>query len=205
MGMAVTWKGRTVRTGIFKSPVLGKVMIRKLNLETDRQSDLRVHGGPDKAIYSYDFHDYVYWKETLERDLSPGAFGENLTTEGLQDRDVFVGDVLKMGEAVLQAVQPRLPCYKLGLRFEDDLMPKRFMQAKRWGIYFRVLQEGAVEAGDAIEFIDRDPQALSIADLAALVTEPDPQVIQRALSIPSLNESWRENLRKTLERKEFSG
>ncbi len=110
-----------------------------------------------------------------------------------------------MGEAVLQAVQPRLPCYKLGLRFEDDLMPKRFMQAKRWGIYFRVLEEGAVEAGDAIKFIDRDPQALSIADLAALVTEPDPQVIQRALSIPSLNESWRENLRQTLERKEFSG
>jgi MOSC domain-containing protein YiiM len=203
-GITVDWNGRKVHTGIFKSPVLGKVMIRKHNLETDRQSDLRVHGGPDKAIYSYDDQDYQYWKQTLQRELSPGAFGENLTTEGLSDRDVFVGDILKVGQAVLQAVQPRLPCYKLGIRFGDDFMPKRFMEAERWGIYFRVLEEGTVEAGDAIEFINRDPQAFSVADLASILSNPDAQKIERALAISSLTEGWRNSLIKISSRKELS-
>ena len=201
-GTTVNWNGRKIRTGIFKSPVLGKVMIRKDNLESDRQSDLRVHGGPDKAIYSYDDQDYQYWQKTLERALSPGAFGENLTTEGLTDREVFVGDILRVGQAVLQAVQPRLPCYKLGLRFDDESMPRRFTEAGRWGIYFRVLEEGVVEAGDTIEFLSRDPQAFSVANLVSVLENPEPEKIEQALRISSLNNRWREKLIRLTNRKE---
>ena len=195
-GKTVIWKGKPVRTSIFKTPVAGRINIGKLNVEGDLQSDLRVHGGPDKAVYSYDLQDYVWWREELKSELSPGGFGENLTTEGLSDHEVCVGDILKAGTAVLQAVQPRLPCYKLAVKFQDDLMPKRFMKAGRWGIYFRVLEEGAVEAGDTIQLVSSEPQRVRIADLAQIFTGAvtDRTLIRRALAIPSLVESWRNTL-----------
>jgi MOSC domain-containing protein YiiM len=201
MGKTVFWKGRSVVTGIFKTPVQGPVAVRKLNLDGDRQSDLTVHGGYDKAVYSYAREDYVWWKEKLGRELEPGAFGENLTTEGLNDREVFIGDVLRAGTAMLQVVQPRLPCYKLGIKFGDDLMPKKFMQAARWGIYFRVLEEGIVEAGDSVEFVNRDRQRVSVSELASLASPAhlDVSLLNRALGISSLNQDWQEMLE---ERKE---
>ncbi len=189
-----------LQTGIFKTPVSAPVMVRKLNLDGDRQSDLSVHGGPDKAVYSYDVEDYRYWKSELDRELSPGMFGENLTTEGLLDRNVCSGDVRVVGGAVLQAVQPRLPCYKLSVKFQDDQMPKRFVRAGRWGIYFRVIEEGIVRMGDSIAFASRDPRGVTIDALAqmAIGQAVDPELIRRALEVPCLAEGWRDSLQEKL-------
>jgi MOSC domain-containing protein YiiM len=195
-GQTVLWKGKEVRTSIFKTPVDGPVMIERLNVAGDRQSDLRVHGGLDKAVYSYDLQDYDWWRAELNKELTPGAFGENLTTDGVLDRTICVGDVVQVGSALLQASQPRLPCYKLGVKFEDELMPKRFMKARRWGIYFRVLQEGLVQADDEVTLITEEPQRVTIAQLAEMATTrtPDISLIERALAIPSLTESWKNAL-----------
>ncbi|MCI0415106.1 MOSC domain-containing protein [bacterium] len=203
MGKTVSWKGRTIETSIFKDPVTGRVAVGKTNVEGDRQSDLTVHGGPDKAVYSYALEDYLWWQAELNRALTPGAFGENLTTGGLEERNVFIGDVLRAGTAILQVVQPRLPCYKLGIKFGDDQMPKRFMKAARWGIYFRVLEEGTVESGDSIEFVSRDPQQISVPELAILASKDrfNLTLVDRALAIPSLNFEWREMLQANVEKR----
>ena len=194
LGKTVEWKGRTVQTGIFKARVQGPAMIRKLNLEGDRPSDLTVHGGVDKAIYSYDWEDYAWWIRTLGRNLDPGAFGENLTTEGVLDREISAGDVLRFGSAILQAVQPRLPCYKLSVKFDDDQMTKRFMQAERWGIYYRVLEEGTVKAGDTIEFVAKDPNRVRIADLPRMMAGDmvDEDLLRRAMAVEAIPVSWKE-------------
>jgi MOSC domain-containing protein YiiM len=195
-GETMVWKGNPVLTGIFKKPVVGRVKISELNVAGDRQCDLKVHGGYDRAVYSYDLQDYAWWRKELNRELSPGDFGENLTTEGLLDRDVCAGDIIRAGDAILQATLPRLPCYKLAMKFQDDLMPRRFVHAGRWGIYFRVLEEGTVEAGDAIEFVSREPQHVSIADLARFATGNTIDIgwVRRALAISSLVQSWRNKL-----------
>jgi len=192
-GKTVRWKGRTVETGIFKTAVNRRLAVGKLNLEGDRQSDLRVHGGTDKAVYSYDWEDYFWWNQALGRELEPGAFGENLTTEGVLDREIFVGDTLRMGTAILQAVQPRLPCYKLGLKFEDERMTSRFMEAERWGIYYRVLEEGSVQAADEIEILSRDPNHIKISDLPRMLAGEliDEDQIRRALAVQVMPEGWR--------------
>ncbi len=197
LGRTVVWKDRRVQTGIFKAPVPGPVMVRKLNVDGDRQSDLKVHGGPDKAVYSYDIQDYWFWESEMDRPLPHGMFGENLTTEGLLDREVCVGDVLNAGKTVLlQATQPRLPCYKLGIKFQDEGMVRRFTQAGRWGVYFRVLEEGLISAGDALTFVSRDPHQVTIDSLARISTgQPvDPELIRRALDVPSLTPRWRQKL-----------
>jgi len=202
-GRVVTWQGREVRTGIFKIPVDGPVKVSRNNIEGDQQSDLRVHGGYDKAIYAYAFEDYQWWTKELNRELEPGAFGENLTTEGLDDRSVHVGDIFRAGTVLFQAVQPRLPCYKLGIKFDDVKMPKRFVQAGRWGIYFRVLKEGTFEAGDSIELLESDSVKVSINDLASLAFgNEDTELAKKALRISSLNESWRESLTDALAKKD---
>lgn len=207
MGRTVNFNGGSLETGIFKVPVAGPVPVGKTNLQGDRQSDLEVHGGVDKAVYSYSMADLEWWRRELGReDLQPGAFGENLTTDGLDEKTVYLGDVLRVGTAVLQAVQPRLPCYKLGIKFGDQMMPKRFMRAARWGIYFRVLEEGFVEAGSPIEFMDRDPQRVSINDLASLVTHADGKedLVRRALAVSSLNRNWRAMLEEAIGREELA-
>jgi MOSC domain-containing protein YiiM len=201
MGKTVFWKGRTIETSIFKEPVVGRVAVGEINVEGDRQGDLTVHGGRDKAVYSYASENYLWWQSELKRELKPGAFGENLTTAGLEESSVLIGDVLRVGTAILQVVQPRLPCYKLGIKFEDDRMPKRFMKAARWGIYFRVLEEGTLESGDPIEFVSRDPHQVNISDLASLAStdKSNLSLIHRALAIPSLNLEWRTMLQEVVD------
>ena len=157
---------REVMTSIFKSPVGGPIMLRRLNLDGDRQSDLNVHGGKNKAVYAYPSEHYQYWREQLpEADLIWGNFGENLTTEGLREQDACIGDLYRIGAATVKVTQPRMPCFKLGIRFGREDMVKRFLASGRSGIYFAVIEEGAVNAGDVIEKIEAAPDAISIADI----------------------------------------
>src|SRR5213078_530292 len=152
----VTWRGEAITTGIFKEPVAGRVAVRALNLDGDRQADLTVHGGRDKAVYAYPAEHYAYWRAQLPGvELAHGAFGENLTTEGLLEDDVHVGDRFRVASAELIATQPRLPCYKLAARFQRADMVKRFLASRRTGFYFAVAREGEVAAGDAIERVAR--------------------------------------------------
>jgi MOSC domain-containing protein YiiM len=161
----VEWKGKTVTTGIFKEPVQGRIALRTLNLDGDRQADLRVHGGTRKAVYVYPSQHYADWRRELPgRALPWGMFGENLTSEGLVERDVHIGDVLRIGSAELLVTQPRMPCFKLGLKFGDDEIIRLFHQSRRSGFYLAVKKEGELGAGDAIEILKRDPRSVSIAD-----------------------------------------
>ena len=184
-----------VRTAIFKTPVDGSVIVRTLNLDGDRQADLTVHGGPAKAVYGYPSEHYEYWREELpDAELPLGVFGENLTTEGVDERTLHIGDRLRIGSAELVVTQPRLPCYKLALRFGRADMIKRFMSSGRSGFYFAVATEGALSAGDAIEVVHRDPAGVSVADIVHLyVTKhPDRELLRRASTIEALPQSWRE-------------
>ena len=187
----------TVLTSIFKSPVEGRVAVRGHNIEGDRQSDLTVHGGPNKAVYCYPAEHYRYWKEQLpDMDLPYGAFGENLTTEGITEDAVSIGDRFRVGSAVLQVTQPRMPCFKLGIRFGRADMVKRFWKSGRSGIYFAVVEEGGVAAGDLVERIAEGPEEISVADVVRLYRgdETNGELLQRALRAP-LSGSWKEELR----------
>jgi len=187
-------RGRTVTTGIFKEPVDGPVRVAGINLDGDRQADLTVHGGPDKAVYVYPAEHYPFWREQLGRDLAWGAFGENVTVEGVPlEGELCIGDVLRIGSAELSAVQPRLPCFKLGIRFEDPVMVKRFFDAGRTGYYLRIVKEGYLEAGDEIAFARRDPARVPVAEITRLVTEDkdDVETVRRLLTVDSLPEVWR--------------
>jgi len=165
----VVARGRAVTTGIFKAPVAGRVRLGRLNLEGDGQADLRVHGGPDKAVYAYPFENYDYWKRELGRsDLAYGQFGENLTVEGMLEGEVYIGDVFKVGSALLQISQPRFPCYKLGIRMGSSGFPKRFLASGRSGFYLRVLEEGEVGAGDPIELARADPERLTVLEASRI-------------------------------------
>jgi MOSC domain-containing protein YiiM len=197
----VEWRGRSVRTSIWKSPVTGRVPVAKLNLEGDAQSDLSVHGGPDKAVYVYPAEHYPFWRAELpDHELSWGAFGENLTTDGLLEPEVLIGDRIRIGSAEFVVTQPRMPCFKLGIRFGRDDMVKRFLRSERTGFYLAVLREGEIGAGEAIEFIERDGRGLSVSDVASLYArDSDNQaLLRRAVDSPALPESWREYFRKRL-------
>jgi MOSC domain-containing protein YiiM len=192
---AVIWKGRTVVTGIFKEPVAGRVAIRRLNLEGDRQADLTVHGGPDKAVYAYPAEYYAFWRKQFpEMDLPWGMFGENLTIEGLLDEGVHIGDSFQVGSAQLMVTQPRLPCYKLGLKFGRDDILKRFLQSGLTGFYFSVLKEGDVAAGDPIRLLHRDEHQVKIADITRLYREDkyNLKLLRRAVVVEALPEAWRD-------------
>jgi MOSC domain-containing protein YiiM len=159
-------RGREVGTGIFKSSVPGPLMLRRTNLDGDRQADLQVHGGRNKAVYAYPSEHYEFWHAELPgAELSWGNFGENLTTEGLSENDACIGDQFRIGGAVVKVTQPRIPCFKLGIRFGRDDMPKRFLASGRSGIYFSVIEEGLVNVGDAIELVRRDESGVTIADV----------------------------------------
>jgi MOSC domain-containing protein YiiM len=162
----VEWHGRTITTSIWKAPVAGRVRVGRLNLQGDRQSDRRVHGGRDKAVYAYPSEHYAYWREQLPgAELSWGAFGENLTVAGLLEEQVHVGDRLRAGSAELVVTQPRTPCYKLGLRHDRPELVRCFLESGRSGFYLAVVREGDVAAGDAIERTAGDPLGPSIAAL----------------------------------------
>jgi MOSC domain-containing protein YiiM len=185
----VEWKHRRVNTAIFKEPVDGLIPVRRLNLDGDRQADLTVHGGPDKAVYGYPIEHYDYWRTKVPEALATlGAFGENLTTRGVLEKDFYIGDHVRVGSALLQVSQPRMPCYKLQVRFDRDDMTKLFALSLRSGFYFSVVEEGEIKAGDTIEIVQKDRHQVSIADVNGLYYAPtiDANLLERALQVPSL-------------------
>jgi MOSC domain-containing protein YiiM len=191
----VAWKGRTASTGIFKEPVSDRMMVRSLNLDGDGQADLTVHGGLDKAVYVYPFEHYDYWRSELpDMDLPLGIFGENFTTTGLKEAEVNIGDRFRIGNLILMVTQPRLPCYKLGIRFGRSDMVKRFLASRRTGFYFRVLQEGEVGVGDSLELVSRDNHHITVADITQLYVreEDNPDLLHRAAQLEALPQSWRD-------------
>ena len=199
----VTWSGGTVKTGIFKQPVQGAIRVHRLNLDGDKQADLSVHGGPDKAVYAYPVEHYAYWRGELpDRELSWGNFGENLTTEGLDERVVQIGDRFRMGTVELVVTQPRLPCYKLGIRFTRPDMVKRFLESRRTGFYFAVAQEGELSGGDAIELVARQAKSLTVAEITRLYAfqKDDHEMLQRAVQLEPLPENWRSYFRAQLQK-----
>ena len=199
----VPWKGMTVSTGIFKEPVAGAVAVRGENLVGDGQADLTVHGGANKAVYGYASEHYPYWRSQLPgMELPWGAFGENLTTEGVSEDSLHIGDRLRVGSAVLMVVQPRMPCYKMQIRFGRDDIIQRFLASGRSGFYFSIVEEGEVAAGSAMEVVHRDENKVSIADVNRMYLgqEPDAELAQRVLRVPVLPEGLRASLLKRASR-----
>lgn len=204
----VDWNGGRVATGIFKEPVTGSVPVRTLNLDGDRQADLTVHGGRDKAVYAYPVEHYAKWRaEVPDLDFPYGAFGENLTVEGLGEETLHIGDRLRVGTAVVVVTQPRMPCYKLGIRFERDDMVKRFLASGRSGFYLAVEKEGEVSAGADIEILSRDPHEVRVADIQLLYLHQnkDAGLLDRAVQVPALPESWRHWLLERANRRQSTG
>ncbi len=190
----VTWKGKIVTTGIFKHPVDGRISLRALNLDGDRQADLTVHGGPSKAVYAYPSEHYAYWQEQLPgMDLPWGMFGENLTTRALFEGEVSIGDRFRIGSAEVRVTEPRMPCYKLGLKFGRDDIVKKFLACRRTGFYFAVLKEGEVGPGDIFQRISRDPHGVTVTDITDLYANKraDTDLLRRAIQVEALPESWR--------------
>ena len=196
----VAWKGQTFKTGIFKKPVAGPVMMRQLDLDGDRQADLSVHGGPYKAVYAYPSEHYVFWRKELpEMELPWGQFGENLTTEGLNEKDTHIGDVLRMGQATVQVTQPRVPCLKLAAKFQRDDILQRFVQSGRSGFYFSVIEEGLVAAGDVIEPLQQDKNGISVSDINRLYYQgTDLPLMRRVAQLDALPLDWREHFAEQL-------
>lgn len=204
----VVFQGKSVSTGIFKEPVAGRICVRRLNLEGDGQADLTVHGGPDKAVYAYPAEHYAFWRGELPgRDLPWGMFGENFTTEGLREEELRLGDRFRIGTAELVVTQPRLPCYKLGIKFGDMGMVKRFLSSGRTGFYLSVAGEGEVAAGDSIELLARDPAAITVADVTRLYAfeRDDREGLERALTSEVLPEGWRDYFQKQLDQRTSGG
>jgi MOSC domain-containing protein YiiM len=197
----VVHDGAVVSTGIFKEPVKGRLWVRKLGIEGDGQADLTAHGGPDQAVYAYPVEHYAYWEEQLGRDPLPfGQFGENLSITGIDEASARVGDTLKIGTAVLQVTQPRLPCYKLGIRMgAGKSFPKRFQKSGRVGFYLRVIKEGELAAGDRIERVDV-PDSVTIIEFLKVYgsKRPSRRAISRVLAAPGLSHAWRTYLEDML-------
>jgi len=202
----VMWHGRSVTTGIFKQPVHNRIVLRELNLDGDRQADLSVHGGQYKAVYCYPLAHYDYWKRELPgRELPMGVFGENFTLDGLlDDESIHLGDRYSVGSAEVVVTQPRLPCYKLGIRFEADDMVKRFFVSGRMGFYLAVTKEGEVGVGDEMRVISLEPNGVPVSEITRLYaekrySEADVSSVQRALQVEALPESCKEYFRQRLE------
>jgi len=187
-----------VLTSIFKSPVAGRVAVRRHNIEGDRQSDLSVHGGPNKAVYLYPSEHYPFWAAQLpDIDLPPGALGENLTTEGMLEEEVHIGDVFRIGTATVKVSQPRMPCFKLAIRMNRSDMVKRFWSSGRPGIYFSIVEEGEFQAGDRIDLLEGDPRRVSVADVVRVYKREteDPDLLSRLMEAP-LSGSWKKEIRE---------
>lgn len=199
----VPWQTDRVSTAIFKEPVGQPLPLRRLNLEGDQQADLTVHGGPDKAVYVYPAEHYAYWRrEFPEMTLPWGMFGENFTTEGLEESSTCIGDRFRVGSAEVAVTQPRMPCYKLGIRFGRNDIIKRFLASERTGFYLAVLREGEVRAGDSFELVARDPGKVSVTDVVRLYVakEVDPEQIRHVTAVSALPESWRDHFQRRLPR-----
>jgi MOSC domain-containing protein YiiM len=202
----VSWRGRMVTTAIYKDPIAGRVALRTLNLDGDRQADLSVHGGEFKAVYCYPVVHYDYWAGELPGQKLPmGSFGENLTMDGLDEDSVHLGDRLGIGSAEMVVTQPRLPCYKLGVKFQSDDMVKRFFVSRRSGFYLAVTREGDVGAGDEIKVIARDANGVAVSEISRLYGEKrygeaEVTSMRRALRVGALPESWKDYFRARLEK-----
>lgn len=189
----IHYKGESVTTGIFKEPVPGRVMLHELNLDGDGQADLTVHGGVHQAVYVYPFEHYDYWKQKLDRqDLPYGQFGENFTVAGMLEDQVHIGDLFRVGGAVVQVTQPRVPCYKLAIKMNLPKFPKLFMASARTGFYLRVLQEGEVGAGDAIERTEIASEKMTVQEIFYLAfrDHDDREALKRALRVRGLSPGW---------------
>lgn len=200
----ITHEGGMVRSGIYKAPVSGRVRVNVLNIEGDEQADLSVHGGAGKAVYVYPVEHYEFWRRELpDVDLPWGSFGENINSEGILEKDIHIGDRLCAGTVELAVTQPRLPCYKLNAKFAREDMVQRFLRSRRTGFYLSVAREGEIEAGESIQFLSRDPHAVSVAEITRLYAfdRNDVAAMQRAASIAALPESWRAYFRERAARR----
>jgi MOSC domain-containing protein YiiM len=198
----ITWKGRTLQTGIFKAPISGRVQVRTLNLDGDRQADLSVHGGPDKAIYLYPSEHNGYWQgEFPEMELPWGMFGENFTTEGVLEETVNIGDRWRIGSALVMVTQPRVPCYKLAAKFGRQDIVKRFLASGRSGFYLRVMQEGKMGVGDPIELMNQDRHGVTVTDVIKLYRDgaDDLGLYRRAVQVEALSEGWRAHFQQQID------
>ena len=198
---------KSIKTGIFKKPVSGPVRVEKSNLEGDGQADLDNHGGEHKAVYAYSLDHYPYWRGVLNREAMPfGQFGENLTVAGLDESESCIGDRIQIGNALFAITQPRVPCFKLGIRLGDEKMPKLFSQSARTGFYLKVLREGVVETGDAVDVVERGYGGVAIKPLfeayMGRVGKDASRTLTRALEVPDLSPEWRAQIIKRLERAE---
>lgn len=199
----VNWKGQTVTTGIFKEPVAGRIALRRLNLDGDRQADLSVHGGLDKAVYLYPREHYGFWRSALSGvDWRWGLFGENFTTEGLLENTVHIGDQFRIGSALVRVTQPRMPCHKLAVKFGREDIIKRFLASGRTGFYVAVLEEGEVGAGDEIQRIGQDEHQVTVSDIVRLYARDkrNTEMLRRAIALPALPQSWRNYFAERLEK-----
>lgn len=199
----VNWNGNMVATGIFKKPVEGKLKVRRLNIDGDEQADLTVHGGPDKAVYAYPIEQYEHWQTVLpERDWQWGSFGENLTVSGFDENSLRIGDKLKIGSARFVVTQPRMPCFKLGIRLADPTMVRRFFESGKWGFYLAVTQEGEIETGDTIEIEGGDGNDITLDDVSRCIRgmEEDEEMILRVLQ-SNLAKQMKEQLQYQIERR----
>jgi MOSC domain-containing protein YiiM len=195
--------GDPVSTAIFKEPVAGRVILRTLNLDGDRQADLSVHGGPSKAVYVYPSEHYDYWKRELpEMKLPWGMFGENFTTAGLFESELNIGDKFQVGSAIVMVTEPRMPCYKLGIKFGRPDIVKKFLASERTGFYFAVLQEGEVGAGDRIQPVERTRGTVKVSDITKLYTREkhNSVLLRRAIEVEALPESWKSYFQHRLEK-----
>jgi MOSC domain-containing protein YiiM len=198
-----SWHGRRIMSGIFKEPVAGRVALRRLNLQGDGQADLSVHGGADKAVYVYPSEHYPFWRRELElEDLPWGSFGENLTTSGWWEDEVHIGDCFRIGTAEVVVTQPRMPCFKLAMKFDREDIVELFLDSGRPGFYLAVLEEGDVGTDDVMERIHEDENAVTVVDIVRLYLdrsgESDPDLLSRAASVEALPKSWRAHFRKRL-------
>ena len=184
------YNGRPAKSAIWKSPVAGRIAARGVNLEGDDQADRKAHGGPDKSVYAYAMEDMQWWKEKLGRSLQYGEFGENLTTEGVAVNDALVGERWAIGSAVFEVSEPRIPCWRLGVRMNDQGFVRRFTEALRPGTYLRIIVEGAVGAGDDIRIIETPAHDLTVRDIFRIYTR-DREEVERLLAVPRISESWR--------------
>ena len=201
----VQWRDQPVTTGIFKNPVGGPIALRRHNLDGDRQADSTVHGGPTKAVYVYPTQHYDYWRGELpDVELGWGHFGENFSVDGMGEESTYIGDEFSVGTARVAVTEPRMPCFKLSVRFGRADMPKRFLQSQRTGFYFGVVEEGEVEAGDTLERLSKHPDGLSVADVTSLYTTERGNValLKRAIAATALPDSWTGYFEHQLERLE---
>lgn len=197
----VPYMGRTAATAIFKEPLNARVMLRSLNLDGDEQVDLRGHGGIYKAVCVYTVENYEFWKKTLGRtDFRIPQFGENFTVDGMLEDEIHVGDVFRIGDALVEVTQPRVPCYRLGIKMEDPTFPSKFLKSCRVGFYLRMLEEGEVGAGDTIELVKMDPEEMSVSDVCHLYyfDRENVEDCKRAVRIKALSPGWREGFEDRL-------